>query len=150
MGTDRSVEGPPHDRRCPNPAHGEAAYQRRQATSSVIPEGSRPGVQSVGRIEAGAARQGASLAWREIPVRLLPHQRPLVFREPGRGRVGPSGSEATGWHHSDGAREGTRERSQGKRPFEDRQMLSAFQGGFSLDPEATAGSPIPVQPHYLS
>ena len=32
-------------------------------------------------------------------------------REPGLGRVGPSGSEATGWHHYDGARENITERS---------------------------------------
>jgi len=34
-------------------------------------------------------------------------------REPGLGRVGPSGSEATGWHHYDGAREIITERPRG-------------------------------------
>jgi hypothetical protein len=34
-------------------------------------------------------------------------------REPGLGRVGPSGREATGWHHYDGAREIITERSWG-------------------------------------
>jgi hypothetical protein len=40
-------------------------------------------------------------------------------REPGLDRVGPSGSEATGWHHYDGAREVITERSRG-RPAEGR------------------------------
>jgi len=60
--------------------------------------------------------------------------------------VGPSGSEATGWHHYDGAREGTRERSRWKRLEDNRQMSSTSQGGFHLDKRETAGSPIPAIP----
>ncbi len=62
----------------------------------------------------------------------------------GLGRVGPSGSEATGWHHYDGAREISRERSRGA-TANGRIVMpihrSASQGGIYLDTEETAGSP---------
>ena len=81
-------------------------------------------------VEAPAGDRRGTLARRSQPP------------QPGRGRVGSSGSEATGWHHYDGAREIGRERSRGKRSEENRQMLSASQGGFYLDKRETAGSPV--------
>ncbi len=59
------------------------------------------------------------------------------------GRVGRAGSEATGWHHYDGAREITRERSRRGRQTVGSNCVqnSASRGGFSLDNEETAGFP---------
>ena len=45
-------------------------------------------------------------------------------RQPGLGRVGPSGSEATGWHHYDGAREIITERTLGTTSDGSVEMLS--------------------------
>jgi hypothetical protein len=65
-------------------------------------------------------------------------------RDPGLGRVGPSGSEATGWHHYDGAQEITWERSRGRRQTAGSRCVqeSASRGGLYLDTEETAGSRI--------
>ena len=47
-------------------------------------------------------------------------------RQLGLGRVGPSGSEATGWHHYDGAREIITERSRGRTAYGRFEMRSGI------------------------
>ena len=83
------------------------------------------------------------LTWRPHPGTAAGHwHAPPALDEPGLGRVGPSGSEATGWHHYDGAREVIPERSWGRRHTVTSRCLqrSASGGGVHLDSQETAGS----------